>query len=129
MDYTQQNNHLPPAQSPFGQIPSAAELAALQNNKTRVMSPFSIIGLVAGLVPFILSLHSSSSYAINSEVVHSTHLDYVAVPGGGLALLLAAVAMVAGLRDEAAGKGIRALVALAVAGLGIYQLLRGFGVL
>ena len=131
MDNNEASGNPQPGQrpgSPFGEIPTDAELNELQQGQTKVMSTFSIIGLVAGIVPFFLSFHSSTSQSINGEVLHSTYVDYVAVPGGALALLMGVVALVDGLRNQAAGKGIRAGIAVAIAGLGIFQLLRGFGV-
>ena len=88
-------------------------------------SPPVIGGLVAGVVPFFLSITTSSEKTVNGEIVEQSFMDYVALGGGGLAIVFGAVALKA-----AMGSSPKAMApAVAALGLGVYQLLRGFGVL
>jgi hypothetical protein len=84
-----------------------------------------MVGLGAGLLPFIISIRSSQSTTVNGQVVSSSSLDYVALLGGGVALLAGAVALLSA--SKVADKKRPMAVAAAVLLLGAFQLVRGFG--
>ncbi len=84
------------------------------------------IGLGAAIIPFFLSFSSSSSQTVNGQVVEASHLDYVAVPGGAIAVLAGLVALAMGVKVTT-GRGKRLGLAGLVVGLGLFQLARGFG--
>lgn len=85
-----------------------------------------IVGLVAGIVPFMLSSSSSSSVTVNGHVVESTYRDNVAIAGGAVALLCGVLAAIAE-RKPSSVRGTRLAMAVGVLALGAYQIARGFG--
>ena len=90
------------------------------------ISPIAMVALAGGVVPFFASFSTSSSATVNG-VITGSHTDYVAIGGGAVAVLVGLVATVLGLKaaNKAMGIGAPLLAVL----LGVYQLLRGFGVL
>ncbi len=107
--------------------PCAATLDAGAASAPARLGPVAIVGLVAGLAPFALSVRSSQTTTVNGQVVASSSIDYIAQIGGGIALLAGLVALVAASR--AAEKKRPAAIAGAVLLLGALQLARGFGLL
>jgi hypothetical protein len=85
-----------------------------------------VIGLVASLVPFVMSSSTSSSVTINGQVVESTYRDNIAIAGGAVALVCGVLAAVAE-RKPSVVRSKRLAMAVGVILLGAYQLARGFG--
>ena len=90
------------------------------------LSPVTIAALIGGIGPFCLSYTSSSSTTING-VTTSSYIDYIAVVGGPLAILCGLIGLITGLKasNKLMGLGLPLLAMV----LGVYQLLRGFGML
>jgi uncharacterized protein len=86
----------------------------------------AIFGLIAGAVPFMISVSSSSSVTMNGQVVSSSYRDTVAIGGGALAAICGLIAVVLAVRGKSGGARIG--LAVAALALGGYQLARGFGV-
>jgi len=89
------------------------------------LSPAAIVGLGAGFLPFVFSFRTSQSTTVNGQVVSSSSLGYVALLGGGIALLAGVVALLGA--SKATDKKKAMAVAGAVLLLGALQLARGFG--
>ena len=88
--------------------------------------------LALGILPFIFSMRTSSSHTVNGVTTGST-FDYVGVPAGALALILAGVALFFVVRfasTETFSEQRNKLLGPAVAGLllGALQIVRGLGV-
>lgn len=103
------------------------ELAAFKKN----WSPVDVLGFAGGLVPFVLSMSTSSTTTTEVHgsglelATHTTkHLDYVAVAGGALAVVCAFVGLllIARMRTRA----VRFVVFAVLLALGGLQLVRGF---
>lgn len=82
------------------------------------------IGAVAGVVPFFVSISSSSMSTVNGVVTSASHTDPIAIGGGALAILCGGGAAVLARKH---GNQSRILAGLAVLALGGFQLARGFG--
>lgn len=91
------------------------------------MSRNEIGGLIAGIIPFFLSVGGSSTRTVNGQVVSSSSFNLVAIAGGLIALVLG----LGGLRllsDHANGeRNLHIAFAILVALLGGFQILRGIG--
>ena len=89
------------------------------------LSPVTIAALIGGIAPFCLSYTSSSSSTVNG-VTTSSYIDYIAVVGGPLAILCGLIGVVSGLKasNKLMGLGLPLVAML----LGVFQLLRGFGI-
>lgn len=92
-----------------------------------VPSPFpgyaEIVGLVAGVLPFILSYEESKT--VNGEVV--SYIDYVAVPGGAVAVVAGIAALTLVNRTEPSVRYQRVVAAMALIFAGLYHLGSGLG--
>ena len=89
-------------------------------------SPVTLIaGAIAGAVPFVVSMASYSARWENGAVVESTYRDWIAVGGGGAAIVcgIAAIAVFARAKETP-----KLLAAIAIVALGGYQIARGLGV-
>jgi hypothetical protein len=86
----------------------------------------TIIGGIAGVVPFFIHSTTFSSVTENGNVVSSSYRDNVALAGGVVAVLcgLAAAAMA---RKAGKAGGNRLVIAIAVLALGAYQIAHGLG--
>ena len=82
-----------------------------------------IIGLVAALVPFVMSSSESSSSSVNGKVVAFHYRDTIALLGGAVAIFCG---LIAAFVDRRRAK--RLVVALALVALGGVQIARGVGV-
>jgi hypothetical protein len=109
-----------------GLICDQCETDAIDTPGINALTLPAIIGLVAGVGPFFVNFSRSNTRTVNGEVVESFYLDYAALGGAGIALLMGLVAAAMGLGK---GKSKRLLVAGIVLGLGLFQLLRAFGIL
>jgi hypothetical protein len=87
---------------------------------------FAVAGLVAGLVPFVLSASSSHTVSVNGVVTVASYRDMVAIVGGAVAIICALIALVATRKSQI---GSRYAFPALVLVLGAYQLPRGFGLL
>lgn len=104
-------------------IDSTASHEALE---VGLLHPAIIIGLIAGIVPFFISVVESSA-TTEGGVVTESYLDYAALAGGGVAALAGIIFLPVALRAMT-GKGRQIIAALIIVGLGALHLLRGFGV-
>ena len=102
---------------------STASHEALQ---VGLLHPAIIIGLIAGIVPFFISVAEESS-VVEGGVATTSYLDYAALAGGGVAAL-AGIAFLPIALKAMTGKGKQIAAALIIIGLGAFHLLRGFGV-
>jgi len=91
-----------------------------------VLNPVIILALFGGHAPFFFSYASSSSVTADG-VTTSSYIDYVALLGGSCAVLLGIIGLVAGLK--ASNKLLGVGLSLFAMGLGVFQLLRGIGML
>ena len=107
--------------SSCGEICPNCQLAE-DSESAQGIPPLAIAALAAGVIPFGVSLSSSSTTTVNGQVTSSSYFDPVAVACGVLALVLGAVAIKSSSNTKA-----RAAAAVALL-LGAVQLLRGFGV-
>jgi hypothetical protein len=87
---------------------------------------FAVAGLVAGLVPFVLSTSSSHTVTVNGVVTTASYRDMVAIVGGVVAIVCSLIALVATRKSQI---GSRYAFPAVVLVLGAYQLARGFGML
>jgi hypothetical protein len=85
-------------------------------------------GIAAGLIPFGLSFHTSSATSLNGVVTSATYLDYVALAGGAVALVLGVASIGSIARVEPALRGKRIGLTVLVIALGALQIARGLGV-
>ncbi len=95
----------------------------------RVPAGHEIAALVAGLVPFAITMSSSSSRTVNGAVVASQYRDWVAVGGGAVAAGLGLVALSLLKRTAPAQRVARIALICGLVALGGGQILRGFGVI
>ena len=92
-------------------------------------SVLEIVGIVAGIVPFVLSMASSSVQTVNGRVTSFSYSDPVAIGGGIVAALFGLVAAVTLIKHtEPAKRMLRVLLCLALIGGGAFHILRGFGI-
>ncbi len=108
-----------------GPVCEPCELDQALAPKPKVLTLPAMIGLVAGIAPFFLHFTTGSTETVNGQVVSASHFDFVAVPGGSIALMAGLVAAALGLGK---GKVKRIPVGLAICVLGVVQLARGFGI-
>lgn len=117
---------------PDGPVCVSCHLEAETSERAKPKVTLGVIALVAALVPFVLSFRTTSSSSLTidgvTQDVSSRAIDYVACAGGGLAIGMAVVALVGALRVE---RKLSAPVGLALAAfvVGVYQLIRGVGLL
>ncbi len=109
-----------------GLVCDACEVEQAGVPGVKVLTLPAIIGLVAGIGPFFVHFSRSNTQTVNGQVVESFYLDYAALAGAGVALLMGLVAAALGLGR---GKSKRLLVAGIVLGLGLFQGMRAFGIL
>ncbi len=88
----------------------------------------ALVGAISGVIPFFISMGSSTTTTENGVVTASSTLDIVAAGGGGVALIAGAMTVLAA-KKAGSDKGKQLAIAAGICGLGVYQLLRGFGVL
>ena len=107
-----------------------AECSEKEDSKSKMggLPLTTIIGFIAGLVPFFFRVVTSSSTTINGKTSVS-YFDYAALAGGALAIIMGIVSIVTVLRTRKDGLATTplALAVLCIL-LGGFQLLRGFGV-
>ena len=84
-------------------------------------APFAAI--FAGVVPFFI--HWSTVQSVNGRV--TSFIDYVAVAGGAVALILGGLGLAGALKATDRGKKKRLGLSGAALLLGLYHLARGFG--
>ena len=83
------------------------------------------IAAAGAVAPFIVSSASTSFSTVNGEITRFVYRDWIAVAGGGSAVLFGLLAVVFSLRAKAMGLVAAAAV---IALLGGYQIARGLGV-
>lgn len=91
--------------------------------KKVLLSPLGIAAALAAVVPFGMHATSVSSVTENGVLVSEHYRDFVAIAGGGLAMVL-------GLALGASGRGTKAVrwgVALVILAVGGWHVFRGFG--
>lgn len=96
----------------------AEDLSIRRTDKT-----FTIIGGIAGVVPFFVHSTTFSSVSENGHVVSATYRDNVALACGAVALLCG---LAAGAMARKSG-GSRIGIAIALIALGAYQIAHGLG--
>jgi hypothetical protein len=85
------------------------------------------IGLVAGAIPFFITMSSSSSVTVNGVVTSATYRDNLALGCGGAAIFFGLLAAVIAGKNGAGSA--RVITGLAVLGLGVYAILsKGLGI-
>lgn len=95
----------------------------------RVPSALEIAGLVACAAPFVISFSSSSSQTVNGVVTAFEYRDPIAIAGGIVGGACGLVSLATSLKKTAPSqRAIRVVLCLALVGLGVFQTLRGFGV-
>jgi TPR repeat protein len=87
-----------------------------------------ILGGIAGAVPFVITMSSSSTSTVNGRVVASHFRDWLAVGGGAVAALCGVLALVAVVRSRDRNRAMLIAAAVGVLALGGYQIARGLGV-
>jgi hypothetical protein len=95
----------------------------------RVPSTIEIVGIIAGAIPFAVSMASSRVEWEEGQITSFVYRDPVAIGGGIVAVIcgvLAAATLIR--RTEPAKKALRTVLCLGLVGLGVFQVLRGFGV-
>jgi len=119
---------MPEPQVPTPPPPGGGPLDAPAVSLAPFWSVFEIVGIVAMLAPFVIRMSSSSLQTENGHITHFVYRDWVAVIGGIVAILcgLGAAARFRGTLP--AKRGLRITVVLLLLGVGVYQVLRGFGV-
>jgi len=109
-----------------GEVCASCNLDDEIASRGMMLSPLVIVALVAAVAPFFISFSTSSSVTVNGATA-ATYRDYAAIGGGAFALLIGTAAA-ASARKPGAAQRNNLLAALGAIGLGVYQLLRGFGV-
>jgi hypothetical protein len=88
-----------------------------------------IFGIVACIVPFVISMSSSTSHTVNGQVTSFTYRDPIAIAGGIVGAVCGLIAAATLLRKTVPAKRMmRVLLCLALVGGGAFQTLRGFGI-
>ncbi len=104
------------------------ELAESEMSLRPFWSFVEILGIVAVIVPFVITVSSSSMSTVNGRVTQFVFRDWVAV-GGGIAGALCGLGAAARFRTTMKSqRALRAAVVLGLLGLGTFQILRGFGI-
>ncbi|MFT3839662.1 MAG: hypothetical protein QM723_21940 [Myxococcaceae bacterium] len=106
----------------------ATNAGAAPAPSTLPLSGVGIAAAVAAGLPFLAHYTTSSSVTENGEVVASTYRDYVALTGGGAAVVLGAVALLGALKATDR-RNLRLGVIGGIVALGLLQVLRGLGML
>jgi len=88
---------------------------------------FEIVGVVAALAPFAIRMSSSSLETVNGHVTHFVYRDWLAAIGGAIAIACGLGAAARFRSTLPARRALRAVVVLALLGLGAFQLVRGLG--
>ena len=101
------------------------DIKQMQRDQVNGVRP--TLGVVVGVVPFFMSYRQTSTSTVTTDeirtVTHRTVFDYVAVPCGGVAIMLGLFGLVRGLtarKLSVAGIGVLAMA------LGLFQVVRGF---
>lgn len=81
-------------------------------------------------MPFFINYTQSSSSRVNGVVTSASFIDYIAVAGGSVAVLFGIISLALLGKTAPTKKGLRAALAggLLLLLLGVFQLLRGFGI-
>lgn len=89
-----------------------------------------VLGLVTGLVPFVLSYSQTTSTSVSTSgggldvgTTTVSHMDYVALGGGGVTLLLAVIGLA--LIGRMRSRSIRLAIFIVLLALGSFQIIRG----
>ncbi|HEY4179662.1 MAG TPA: hypothetical protein VGM90_22630 [Kofleriaceae bacterium] len=84
------------------------------------------IGLVAGAIPFFITMSSSSSVTVDGVVTSATYRDNLALGCGGAAVFFGLLCAVLAAKNGAGST--RIVTGVAVLGLGVYAILcKGLG--
>ena len=102
--------------------------AARSVPKPTLLSLPALLGLVAGLLPFFLHFTTSSTTSVNGVETSSVTHDYAALAGGAAAMIAGAIALLVATR-RTDRKPARLAIAFAIDLLGVFQILRGLGVI
>jgi hypothetical protein len=101
----------------------------LPSHYERFPSRNEIIAAIAGIVPFFVSISSSSTQTVNGEVVSQSYFDIVDVVGGLIAIVatITVFRMLGKTDPDDRVKRIAAIVVLLL--LGVYQVAHGIGII
>jgi hypothetical protein len=91
----------------------------------KLFSPVLIAALVFGALPFVFHMSSSSSSTVNG-VTEVVFRDWVAVGAGAIAAVISVIAVTGALKPGPQ-RSTRIGIAVAALGLGLVQVVRGFG--
>lgn len=105
--------------------PEDAELAEMRGVKVPGASEY--IGGVGAALPFFIHYSASSSTTVNGVVTSSSFIDYVALAGGGIAVLFGIVSLALLGKTAPTKKSLRAALGGGLLLVGVFQLLRGLG--
>lgn len=89
------------------------------------------LGLIAGLIPFVLSITSTSTSS-GAGGYTCSHTDFAALVGGAIAILAVGGTLVTsrgGTAEAEASPGLRYGLGAGVVALGAVQILRGLGMI
>jgi hypothetical protein len=87
----------------------------------------AIAGGIAGVIPFAMSMSSSSFSSVNGHVTSFVYRDWLAVACGVIAAICGVITVLAA-RKEQLRRGVALAAGIAVLALGCLQVARGFGV-
>ena len=85
------------------------------------------VALFFALMPFFVSLAYTPMSGLSGHIVGSASRDYVAVGGGGLALVIGAFGVIAAYKCRSPRRIPGFVLCLAAVLLGVYQIARGVG--
>lgn len=104
-----------------------ADVAAASLGSSSGATGLATAGAVAGVIPFLVHVSSSSTVMVNGEVVSATSRDYIALVCGVVAIILGALTAVGAVRSKQGGAALA--MRIGVVALGAYQIARGLGVI
>lgn len=102
-----------------------AELAEMRGVKVPGASEY--IGGAGAVLPFFVNDSESSSTTVNGVVTSASLIDYVAVAGGGVAVLFGIVSVALLGKTAPMKRSLRAALGGGLLLVGVFQLLRGLG--
>ena len=108
-------------------IETPSEDVPLNVSLSSASKTWTVLGLIAGLLPFMISMSSSSSTTVNGHITSFAYRDNIALAGGAVALLCGVLAAISE-RKPSDVRTKRLLFAMAIIALGGFQIVRGFGV-